>query len=212
MFSFHSFSQNRWRTADGDYIGASFHGFYSRYYGEIYYLKRFKNATGISIGICGGEFGDFKADGKTKDWFGHIDYSDFSGTYYLSNNIGLQIGTSYSYEFDISNIVKIDVGLLLFAGYYNVKHELDYIGFNDEDEWGYHIEKESANQFNMGFGFNANAVILVFKQFRATAGFKLPFYLLNPNHFSIGKFFDPPLLGFEPVLSIGIRYKLNTKK
>jgi hypothetical protein len=64
-------------------------------------------------------------------------------------------------------------------------------------------------RINFAFGFEINTSLRISKKAQVVIGISNPFYLLNPNKFGISKAFDPPLLGAEPLLTIGFRYQLS---
>ncbi|MBN9292616.1 MAG: hypothetical protein J0G96_01405 [Flavobacteriia bacterium] len=204
------YSQGKRGEKKGTYIGVNFNGWYSRYYGEIYYLNRKTSGYGFSVSLGAGQFGKYTADGHTKNWFGRTGIpSSYGETYYKSNNIGIQTEIAYSYQFKIQRAWAIDLGIYAIGGIYHHQFEYDYTGFDDNYNWGKNIAKDQLIEFNCGLGFVLSFVWNISKKMNLVAGGKLPFYFLNPTKLSISKFFDPPLLGVEPMLTIGVRYKLN---
>ncbi|WP_300663883.1 hypothetical protein [Fluviicola sp.] len=198
----------------GSYLGTTLNGFPSRYYLEVSFLKLKQSGFGFSVSAEAGQYGQRIFDKKTKDWFGRV-YNPKNGigeNYYQTDNKGFQGKFCYFYRFDFSNFVKLDVGFFGILGIYRQKSEFDIMAFDTTGNYVLQIMKERFIRLNCALGFETKFIWKINKKWQFVTGLTFPFYLLNPNKFNISKEFDPPLLGAEPALTIGIRYKLKTRK
>ena len=205
------FAQNRYSIQKGYSIGLNFNYWQSCYLGAISFQNRFTSKFGYFVSVESGQFGNFIADGKTKKWFGHVDYPGLNGrTFYKSSNVGIQLAIGTNYEFNIVHFLSITPGIYIVNGIYNRNYEYDG-GHLSYITGKYTIFKDNSLEYNLGIGFNVFLEWIVSKRVRLLTGFKLPFYVLNPNKLDISNQTHHPLRGTNPVLVFGISYYLKNK-
>lgn len=200
------FSQNRFKIQDGYSIGLNLNIWQDRYLGKFFFQQRFLSKVGYYIAVETGQFGKFIADGKTKKWFGHVDYPGLDGrTFYKSNNLGIQASAGLNYEFNVSNFMSITPSIYFVNGIYKRKYNFDgghlsYITGKYEEFSGHSIE------YNFAIGLDIYLEWLITKHIRLLTGFNIPFYLLNPNDLDISTQTHHPLRGTNPTIGCGIKY------
>ncbi len=194
----------------GSYIGINLNAFPSRYFSDFYYLKRMPTGYGYSVSLGGGQYGKRVFDNKTKDLFGrkYRPY-ELGENYYKTDNAGLQGKYSFSYQFILNKKINLDFGFCGIIGIYRQKSEFDDHLYNEQDKYVYMVVREKFIRINFALGFELETLWKTTKKLQILTGFNLPFYTVNQNNFGILKGFDPPLLGMEPIVNVGIRYQLH---
>ncbi len=209
IFIFLFILQQSGLSQKGIYMGLNLNALVSRFHGDVYYLKRNATGYGHAFSLGTGQYGNRVYDNKTKDLFGrkYINH-ELGANYYKTNNLGLQGKYSFSYQFIINKVLNIDFGFCGILGIYQQKSEYNIIVYH-QGEAEYEIVPERYVRVNLAIGFEVESVWRLNKKWQMVTGLKLPFYLFNPNDLGISKDFDPVLLGMEPVITLGIRYRLK---
>lgn len=200
-----SFSQK------GTFLSASYNFFASRSFGEIAIQKRKANGYSFSFALGFGELGKRMYNNKTKDLFGRtFSPYDYGKTFFYMQNRGVNFSVSYNYQFELSKIIRIEVGFSPLLEFYQQYYTSDlnqqlYVDGILED-----VDNEATHyHVNFAFGFNVNSTFRVAKKSYILLGINMPFHVLNKDKFPVSKYFDAPLLGFEPVFRLGYVHKIG---
>lgn len=210
LWSMDSLAQMDFRKVKGVAVNLEFHKWDVKTMADLSFVKTFKNHLVLTTGISVGQFGNYIADRKTKNWYGNVQIPSFYGkSFYKSSDIGGQVNLRVGYIFILNKIFRFELNFGCVLGVYSHEHEYDYDGYDENFVWGYYIAKESSPQINFGFGFDSKFLIRLVKQMHATIGISMPYYIINQNDLDVSKNFNPPLLGLSPTATIGLRYSFK---
>lgn len=198
-------------TQKGSFLSAGYNFFASRSFGEIAFQKRKANGYSFAFTLGAGQLGKRMYDNKTKDAFGRVfSPQGYGKTFFYTDNFGGNLAFSYNYQFEFSKVIRLDVGGMVLGECYRHYYNSD---LNDQlyvDGVLVDINNEVTHyHFNFAFGFLVNSTFQIAKKSQLSAGFSMPFHVLNKDKFNIASIFDPPLLGFEPVFRVGYIYKIG---
>jgi len=194
----------------GSFIGVNMNGWASRYFGDIYYNNHFDSNFGCTFSFGFGQLGERVYDNKTKDILGRtFDNEEKGKHFYKTSNIGGNFKSGLTYQFNFHRIIKLEIGAYIIFAVYQQKSSYDNYDTIVMNTHYQDIVHARFTRLNFAFGFEINMLLRISKRINFLFGISNPFYLFNPNHFSISKSFDPPLLGAEPLLSLGFRYQIG---
>jgi hypothetical protein len=200
--------QNHFKKVKGDAIHLEFNKWDTKTFVDLSFVKTFKNHLVTTTGISMGQYGDFVADGKTKNWYGNAQIPEYPLYTYLSSDIGGQAHFRVGYLFCLNRIFDFELNFGGALGVYD--HKTESHSKYSELNYGEFVQSKRTIQINFGFGFDSKFLIRFSKKLYATIGVAMPFYVVNQDGLPIGKRFNPPLLGMSPSATIGVRYKFKT--
>lgn len=182
LWGLNSNAQVHSKTVKGNAIHLEFNKWDTKTFVDLSFVKTFKNHFVLTTGVSIGQFGNYIADGETKNWYRNIQIPRFYGkSYYKSSDIGGQVHLRAGYIFCLNKTFDFELNFGCVLGMYNHEHEYDYDGYDDNFVWGYYIVKKRSPQINFGFGFDSKFLIRLAKQMYATIGIAMPYYVVNQN-------------------------------
>ncbi len=191
-------------------IGIQYYSWSSRNFLEFTYHRANSTRKGLEIGVGVGQYGKRIFDNKTKDIFG-LTYDNWGHgvNYYKQSNLGCHLRLEGSFTFVLSRKIENVSGFFIQSAFYNQQVEQDAYRNYYQDTTDLIIQKYSNLRINFALGLASKFQFKISKKLFVSAGLQLPFYILNADKLEISKFFDPPMLGTEPNLSIGLTYRIN---